>query len=122
MCRLIFFMPRPFGNALVRSSISPSIDRRNHDIFQPLLYQVAYLAPSDIAAPIPQLAARQRNASVMLAEVVGVDIQSRCVSAECSGAETKKIGFDYLVVASGNQSSYFGDDEFRLCPMSKDAN
>src|SRR5258707_2682500 len=61
------------------------IDRRNHHIFQPLLYQVAtaVLAPSDIAAPIRQLAGRQKNLSVMLAEVVGVSLNSRSVDADC---------------------------------------
>jgi len=90
------------------------IDRRNHHIFQPLLYQVAtaYLAPSDIAAPIRQLAAKQQNVSVLLAEVVGVDTESRSIDADCPGIGIRKIGFDYLVVATGNQSSYFGHDEF----------
>src|ERR1700686_4445874 len=55
------------------------IDRRNHHIFQPLLYQVAtaVLAPSEIAAPIRQLAERQKNVSVILGEVAGVDLNSR---------------------------------------------
>ena len=90
------------------------IDRRNHHIFQPLLYQVAtaVLAPSEVAAPIRQLAARQKNVSVMLAEVVGVDLRSRSIDAECPGVGAKKIGFDYLVVAAGTQSSYFGHNEF----------
>lgn len=90
------------------------IDRRNHHIFQPLLYQVAtaVLAPSDIAAPIRQLAAKQENVSVMLAEVIGIDLKSRSVDAEYPGIGVKKIGFDYLVVATGTQSSYFGNNEF----------
>jgi NADH:ubiquinone reductase (H+-translocating) len=90
------------------------IDRRNHHIFQPLLYQVAtsVLAPSDIAAPIRQLAARQKNVSVMLAEVVGVDVASRSVDAEVPGLGLRKIAFDYLILAAGNQSSYFGHHEF----------
>jgi NADH:ubiquinone reductase (H+-translocating) len=90
------------------------IDRRNHHIFQPLLYQVAtsVLASSDIAAPIRQLAARQKNVSVMLAEVVGVDVQSRSVDAEVPGLGLRKIAFDYLIVAAGNQSSYFGHNEY----------
>ena len=63
------------------------IDRRNHHIFQPLLYQVAtaVLAPSEIAAPIRQLAEKQKNLSVMLAEVTGVDLNSRSVDASCPG-------------------------------------
>ena len=90
------------------------IDRRNHHIFQPLLYQVAtsVLAPSDIAAPIRQLAARQKNVSVMLAEVVGVDLKSRSVDAEVPGLGVRKMAFDYLIVAAGTQSSYFGHNEF----------
>lgn len=90
------------------------IDRRNHHIFQALLYQVAtaYLAPSDIAAPIRQLAARQRNVSVLLAEVVDVDLDSQSVGAECPSGGVNKIGFDYLVVAAGMQSTYFGHNEF----------
>jgi NADH dehydrogenase len=90
------------------------IDRRNHHIFQPLLYQVAtaVLAPSEVAAPIRQLEAKQKNVSVLLAEVVGVDLGSRSLDANCPGIGIKKIGFDYLVVAAGMQSSYFGHDEF----------
>lgn len=90
------------------------IDRRNHHIFQPLLYQVAssVLAPSDVAAPIRQLAAKQENVSVLLAEVVAVDQQARCVEVEYSTIGTKRIPFDYLVIAAGSQSSYFGHNEF----------
>jgi NADH dehydrogenase len=90
------------------------IDRRNHHIFQPLLYQVAtsVLAGSDVAAPIRQLAARQENVSVLLAEVVGVNLKSRSVDVECSNIGARKINFDYLVIAAGTQSSYFGHNEF----------
>src|ERR1700730_5165648 len=82
------------------------VDRRNHHIFQPLLYQVAtaVLAPSEIAAPIRQLAQKQKNVSVMLAEVVGVDLKSRVVTADCPAVGTKKVGFDYLIIAAGMQS------------------
>jgi NADH dehydrogenase len=90
------------------------IDRRNHHIFQPLLYQVAtaVLAPADVAAPIRQLSARQENVSVLLAEVTGVDLGSRSVAVKYSGTQEKTIAFDYLVVAAGVQSSYFGHNEF----------
>ena len=90
------------------------IDRRNHHIFQPLLYQVAtsVLAPSDVAAPIRQLAASQDNVSVLLAEAVGVDLESRSVDVEYSNIGTKKINFDRLIIAAGTQSSYFGHNEF----------
>jgi NADH:ubiquinone reductase (H+-translocating) len=90
------------------------IDRRNHHIFQPLLYQVAtaVLAPADVAAPIRQLSAQQKNVSVLLAEVIGVDLESRSVNVKYPGAGGKRITFDYLVVAAGVQSSYFGHNEF----------
>jgi NADH dehydrogenase len=90
------------------------IDRRNHHIFQPLLYQVAtaVLAPSEIAAPIRQLAERQKNLSVILGEVTGVDLNARSLDATCPGVGIRKIKFDYLVVAAGMRPSYFGHDEF----------
>jgi NADH:ubiquinone reductase (H+-translocating) len=90
------------------------IDRRNHHIFQPLLYQVAtaVLAPSEIAAPIRQLAEKQKNVSVLLAEVTGIDVSSRSIDASCPGAGIRKIQFDYLVIATGMRPSYFGHDEF----------
>src|SRR5439155_26267146 len=64
------------------------IDRRNHYIFQPLLYQVAtaILSPAEIAAPIRQLEVKQRNLSVLLAEVTGVDVASRTIAASFPGA------------------------------------
>src|SRR5215472_14954044 len=95
------------------------IDRRNHHIFQPLLYQVAtaVLSPAEIAAPIRQLEVRQRNVSVLLAEVTGLDVASRTIEASTLGAGVRKIAFDYLVVATGMRPSYFGHDEFaRFAP------
>jgi len=93
------------------------IDRRNHHIFQPLLYQVAtaVLSPAEIAAPIRQLEAKQRNVTVLLAEVTGVDVASRTIEASSPGAGVRKIAFDYLVVATGMRPSYFGHDEFARC-------
>src|SRR3984957_16375406 len=90
------------------------IDRRNHNIFQPLLYQVAtaVLSPAEIAAPIRQLEAKQRNVSVLLAEVTGVNVASRTIEAACPGVGVREIAFDYLVVATGMRPSYFGHDEF----------
>src|SRR5712671_7251679 len=98
------------------------IDRRNHHIFQPLLYQVAtaVLAPSEIAAPIRQLAEKHKNLSVLLGEVTGVDLNLRSVDASCPGVGTRKIPFDFLVIATGMQPSYFGHDEFaRYAPVLK---
>ena len=90
------------------------IDRRNHHIFQPLLYQVAtaVLAPSEIAAPIRQLEAKQANLDVMLADVVGVDLPHRTVDILYPGIGIRKVRFDFLVVATGTRPSYFGHDEF----------
>ena len=90
------------------------IDKRNHHIFQPLLYQVAtaVLSPADIAAPIRQLAQKQRNLSVMLAEVTDVDLTSRSVLARTPEGNQRNVPFDFLVVATGMQPSYFGHNEF----------
>src|SRR5262245_13695759 len=101
------------------------LDRRNHHIFQPLLYQVAtaVLSPAEIAAPIRQLEAKQRNVSVLLAEVTGVDLASRTIEASSPGVGVRKIAFDYLVVATGMRPSYFGHDEFaRHAPGLKSLN
>ena len=91
------------------------IDRRNHHIFQPLLYQVAtaVLPPSDVAAPLRALARKQRNLCVVLGEVVAVDRGARCVEVDSPGLERRRIGYDFLVLAPGASPSYFGHDEFR---------
>ncbi|MDB5408167.1 MAG: putative dehydrogenase, partial [Rhodospirillales bacterium] len=90
------------------------IDRRNHHIFQPLLYQVAtaLLAPSDVATPIRQLAIRQKNLSVLLAEVSGLAEGEPTVLTCSPGVASGRVVFDYLVLAPGMQASYFGHDEF----------
>ena len=90
------------------------IDRRNHHIFQPLLYQVAtaVLAPSEVASPIRQLAQKQPNLSVLMAEVTGVDLAARRVRVSPPGLTDKSIDFDYLVVATGVRPTYFEHDEF----------
>src|SRR3954451_10734311 len=90
------------------------IDRRNHHIFQPLLYQVAtaVLAPAEIAAPIRQIEEKQKNLTVMLAEVTAVDLSSRSVNLSYPTSGNHKIAFDFLIIAAGMQPSYFGHDEF----------
>ena len=101
------------------------IDRRNHHIFQPLLYQVAtaVLSPAEIAAPIRQLEVKQRNLGVLLAEVTGVDLAFHTVEASFPGVGVRRIAFDYLVVATGMRPSYFGHDEFaRYAPALKSLN
>src|SRR4051812_6455268 len=97
------------ARALKRTDVEITlIDRRNHHIFQPLLYQVAtaVLAPSEIAAPIRQLEAKQKNLSVMLAEVTGVNFNSRSVDMSCPEAGIRKVQFDYLVIAARMHASY----------------
>jgi NADH dehydrogenase len=84
------------------------IDRRNHHLFQPLLYQVATaaLSPSDIAYPIRGVLARQRNARVLLAEARSIDVASHKVELDPG-----TLHYDYLVVATGATHSYFGKEE-----------
>src|SRR6266567_2655320 len=101
------------------------IDRRNHHIFQPLLYQVAtaVLAPSEIAAPIRQLEAKQRNLSVLLAEVRAINLGTRTVEVACPGIGSRTLEYDFLVIAAGMRPSYFGHDEFaRFAPGLKSLN
>lgn len=85
------------------------IDRRNHHIFQPLLYQVATagISPGEIAAPIRWILRNRKNVEVILDEVVGFDVARKVVQLP-----DIEIPFDYLVVASGAQHSYFGHDEW----------
>ena len=84
------------------------IDRRNHHVFQPLLYQVATaaLSPADIAGPIRSIFARARNVRVLLDEAAGVDRAAKVVQL----ASGDRIGFDYLIIATGARHSYFGND------------
>ncbi|HVW93331.1 MAG TPA: NAD(P)/FAD-dependent oxidoreductase [Devosia sp.] len=86
------------------------IDRRNHHLFQPLLYQVATasLSTSEIAWPIRHLLRDRANATTLLGEVVGVDKQARTVTL----ADGARLSFDYLVIATGAQHSYFGHEEW----------
>lgn len=83
------------------------IDRSNHHVFQPLLYQVATaaLSPADISAPIRGMLRKQHHTSVILAEVTGVDTQGQCVLMH-----ERSVPYDYLVVATGARHSYFGHD------------
>jgi len=95
------------------------VDRQNHHLFQPLLYQVAtsVLSPGQIASPIRGILKRQHNTTVILGEVVGVDIDRRCVFVDSADQEGAPIEYDYLVLATGASHSYFGHDEFaRFAP------
>ena len=85
------------------------VDRRNHHLFQPLLYQVAMagLSPADIAAPIRSLLSKYRNIRVIQAEVTAIDLAAKTLIA--GGAE---LPFDFLMLACGAQHSYFGHNEW----------
>jgi len=87
------------------------IDRTNHFIFQPLLYQVATaaLAPSEITAPIRWILRRHKNTEVLMAEVREIDPVSRVVRVD---DELREIPYDYLIVATGSRHAYFGHDEW----------
>src|SRR5690349_6879318 len=84
------------------------VDRRNHHLFQPLLYQVAMagLSPAEIAVPIRGVLRKQQNARILLADVTGVDLQKRKLTL----AQTPALHFDYLVIATGSSTNYFGHD------------
>jgi NADH dehydrogenase FAD-containing subunit len=95
------------------------IDRQNHHLFQPLLYQVAtsVLSPGQIASPIRGILGRQRNTTVILGEVTGVDSDRRCVFIDSVDREGVALEYDSLILATGASHSYFGHDEFaRFAP------
>jgi NADH dehydrogenase len=95
---------RELRRARVRVTL---VDRRNHHLFQPLLYQVATaaLSPADIAYPVRSIVRRQRNAAVLLAEAVAVDRAARELVLSDG-----RLPFDYLVLATGARHAYFGHD------------
>ena len=98
------------AKTLSRSNLKVTpIDRHNYHLFQPLLYQVATaaLSPADIASPIRAIVRRQRNISVILANVSGIDLERKEVIAE-----DHRVAFDRLIVATGAQHAYFGHDEW----------
>jgi NADH dehydrogenase FAD-containing subunit len=90
------------------------IDRTNHHLFEPLLYQVAtsVLAPGQIASPVRGILRRQKNTTVILGEVTGVDKDKKCVFSSDADRENVSISYDYLVLATGVSQSYFGHNEF----------
>lgn len=101
------YAARKLANAPVRITL---IDKENHHLFQPLLYQVATAAlnPSDIASPIRSILRGQRNATVILGDVTKIDRERRSVSVN-----HREIRFDYLMVATGATHSYFGNDAWQ---------
>jgi NADH dehydrogenase FAD-containing subunit len=90
------------------------VDRTNHHLFQPLLYQVAtsVLTPSQIGWPIRQIFHKQKNTTVVLGEVTGVDKERKHVLASNTDREQVPIRYDYLILATGATHSYFGNNEF----------
>jgi NADH dehydrogenase len=101
------------AQALKRAPVRVTlVDRRNHHLFQPMLYQVATAAlnPSDIAAPIRSVLRHQTNTEVLLGEVESIDpVRRRVVLTD--GADST---YDYLIVATGARHSYFGHDEWEV--------
>jgi NADH dehydrogenase len=89
------------------------IDRRNHHLFQPLLYQVATaaLSPEQIASPIRFVLRHQHNATVLLGDVTAIDRSRREI--RLSAATAPRMRYDFLIIATGAQHSYFGHDEWR---------
>jgi NADH dehydrogenase FAD-containing subunit len=85
------------------------VDKRNYHLFQPLLYQVATagLSPAQIASPIRGILRRQRNATVLMGKVGGVDKPGKCVLLD-----GRRVAYDYLIVATGARHAYFGHDEW----------
>jgi NADH dehydrogenase len=94
------------------------IDRRNHHVFQPLLYQVATagLSPGDIASPIRWILRRQRNIHILMEEVLSVDVENKRVLTPVGIIE-----YDYIIIATGSTHAYFGHDDWRpLAPGLKE--
>jgi NADH dehydrogenase len=101
------------AKALRRSAVDVTLlDRQNHHCFQPLLYQVAtaVLSPADIAWPIRGVLRRQKNATVLMAAVTGVDAANKRVLAS-----DRVFAYDHLILATGATHSYFGHDDWASC-------
>ncbi|MGA2011503.1 MAG: NAD(P)/FAD-dependent oxidoreductase [Solirubrobacteraceae bacterium] len=104
------------ARALRRAPVEVTVlDRTNHHLFQPLLYQVAtgVLSEGDIAPPIRDVLRTQRNARVLLGEVVDIDLGARQVTLKTIG-QRMPVPYDSLIVAAGAAQSYFGHDEFAV--------
>src|SRR5690348_13021640 len=102
------YAARALGRAPVEVTL---IDRRNFHLFQPLLYQVATgsLSPGEVCAPLRSILSRQKNTRVLLGEVSDLDPRARTVTLSDGGA----YEYDSLIVATGSQSFYFGNDQWR---------
>jgi NADH:ubiquinone reductase (H+-translocating) len=103
------------ARALRRSPVAVTlVDRAEHHLFQPLLYQCAtgILSEGQIALPLRSLLRRHRNVQFTLAEVTGIDIAAKRVIATRPGGSSIELEYDHLIVAAGVRQSYFGHDEF----------
>src|SRR5271169_4961333 len=92
------------------------IDRAEHHLFQPLLYQCAtgILSEGKIASPLRELLKKNENAEFVLAEVTGIDAAAKKVMARRPLGEPIEFGYDYLILAAGVRQSYFGHDEYAV--------
>jgi NADH dehydrogenase len=92
------------------------VDRRNHHLFQPLLYQVAtgMLPAGQISPPLRHIVRKKKNVRVELAKVTGFDLDQRVVQALVAGHEQREYPYDSLIVAAGVGQSYFGHDQFAV--------
>ncbi len=90
------------------------IDRTNHHLFQPLLYQVAMagLSPADIAAPIRHILHDVKNCDTLLGEVTAIDLAGRRLDVDRADGERSWVAFDFLVLAAGARTTWFGHDEW----------
>src|SRR5688572_1751138 len=98
------------AKALAKANVSITlIDRTNHHLFQPLLYQVATaaLAAPDISAPIRKLLSRQKNVTVWMSNVDRIDVEKKQVLID-----GQRVDFDYLLLATGMRQAYFGNDDW----------
>jgi NADH:ubiquinone reductase (H+-translocating) len=105
------------ARALRRAPVEVTLlDRAEHHLFQPLLYQCAtgILSEGKIAAPLRAILRKNRNVEFVLAEVTGIDTGRRRVLATRPAGKTIEFGYDYLIVAAGVEQSYFGHDEFAM--------
>ncbi|MCB1117230.1 MAG: NAD(P)/FAD-dependent oxidoreductase [Chlamydiia bacterium] len=86
------------------------LDKKNHHLFQPLLYQVASaaLSPADIAIPLREILRDHKNTTVLMGDVIDIDKEKRCITL--GNGET--MHFDFLVIAAGARHSYFGNDQW----------
>src|SRR5437867_10342198 len=98
---------RTFNHPVARVTL---LDRHNHHLFQPLLYQVATagLSPAEIASPIRRILSDQRNVTVLLAEATAVDPEAKRVHLADGD-----LSYDQLILATGATHSYFGRDDWR---------